>query len=144
MTFKANTPERDDAIRKLAGELSAVIHGQHIDIAISAAALLIVAQCEPYKNADLDRYAATKLRQVADVMQPHWVSVTDYLPPDETPVLVLRCGAVRVGELRWEHPGHEDSYQAYRYWDDPNDDCQEWEYDEITHWSPIPQPPAVE
>ena len=98
MTFKANTPERDEAIRKLAGELSAAIHGQHIDIAISAAALLIVAQCEPYKNADLDRYAATKLRQVADVMQPQWVPVDDHLPPDETPVLVLRGGAVRHGQ----------------------------------------------
>ena len=141
MTFKANTPERDDAIRKLAGELSAAIHGQHIDIAIAAAALLIVAQCEPYKNPDLDRYAATKLRQVADVMQPHWVSVADYLPPDETPVLVLRCGAVRIGELRWDHPGHEDSYRSFRYWDDPNDDGQGWEFDEITHWAPIPQPP---
>ena len=141
MTFKANTPDRDDAIRKLAGELSAAIHGQHIDIAIAAAALLIVAQCEPYKNPDLDRYAATKLRQVADVMQPHWVSVADYLPPDETPVLVLRCGAVRIGELRWDHPGHEDSYRSFRYWDDPNDDGQGWEFDEITHWAPIPQPP---
>ena len=141
MTFKANTPDRDDAIRKLAGELSAAIHGQHIDIAISAAALLIVAQCEPYKNADLDRYAATKLRQVADVMQPQWVPVDDHLPPDETPVLVLRCGAVRIGELRWEHPGPEDSYQSFRYWDDPNDYGQVWEHGEITHWSPIPQPP---
>ena len=144
MTFKANTPERDDAIRKLAGELSAAIHGQHIDIAISAAALLIVAQCEPYKNADLDRYAATKLRQVADVMHPHWMSVADYLPPDETPVLVLRCGAVLLGEMRWEHPGPEDSYRSFRYWGDPNDDGQCWELDEITHWAPIPQPPAVE
>ena len=141
MTFKANTPERDDAIRKLAGELSAAIHGQHIDIAISAAALLIVAQCEPYKNADLDRYAATKLRQVADAMQPQWVSVDDHLPPDKTPVLVLRCGAVSICELRWEHPGPEDSYQSFRYWDDPNDYGQVWEHGEITHWSPIPQPP---
>lgn len=70
MTFKANTPDRDEAIRTLAGELSTVIHGQHIDIAIAAAALLIVAQCEPYKNDDLDRYAAAKLRQVADVLDP--------------------------------------------------------------------------
>lgn len=141
MTFKANTPERDDAIRKLAGELSAAIHGQHIDIAISAAALLIVAQCEPYKNADLDHYAATKLRQVADVMQSQWVPVDDRLPPDETPVLVLRCGAVSICELRWEYPGPEDSYQSFRYWDDLNDYGQAWELSEITHWSPIPQPP---
>ena len=141
MTFKANTPERDEAIRKLAGELSAAIHGQHIDIAISAAALLIVAQCEPYKNADLDRYAATKLRQVADVMQPQWVSVDDHLPPDKTPVLVLRCGAVSICELRWEHPGPEDSYQSFRYWGDTNDYGQAWDFNEITHWSPIPQPP---
>lgn len=143
MTFKANTPDRDEAIRKLAGELSAVIHGQHIDIAISAAALLIVAQCEPYKNPDLDRYAATKLRQVADVLQPQWFSVNDYLPPDETPVLVLRSGAVRVGELRWDYPGHEDTYNAFRYWDDPNNEGQCWDDGEITHWSPIQQPPAA-
>lgn len=79
MTLKANTPKRDEAIRKLAGELSAVVHGQQIDIAIAAAALLIAVQCEPYKNADLDRYAATKLRQVADVLYLRQVADKLYL-----------------------------------------------------------------
>ncbi len=68
-----------------------------------------------------------------------WVSVEERLPADETPVLILRNQEVRIGELRWEHPGFEDTYKAFRYWDDPLNDGQCWEWPEITHWMPLPK-----
>lgn len=63
------------------------------------------------------------------------------LPAPETPVLIVRHGVVRIGELRWDRPGHEDTYRAYLYWDDPFNDGQCWEHDEISHWAPMPALP---
>lgn len=63
-----------------------------------------------------------------------WVLADDELPPDETPVLIMRNGILGIGEIRWDHPGHEDNYSSYRYWDDPNNDGQCWDMTEITHW----------
>lgn len=68
-----------------------------------------------------------------------WTSVGDSLPPDETPVLILLDGEVRFGEIRWDHPSYEDTYESYRYWDDPNDDGQGWTWDEVTHWMRLPE-----
>jgi len=64
----------------------------------------------------------------------NWISTEDSLPTAETPVYIIRNGKLRIGELRWDHPTYEDNYTSYRYWDDPNDDGQCWEFDEITHW----------
>jgi hypothetical protein len=63
--------------------------------------------------------------------------------PEETPVLILKDGRVRIGELHWDHPGHEDTYKSYRYWDDPENDGQDWELSSITHWMPLPAPIAT-
>lgn len=63
------------------------------------------------------------------------------LPPDEMPVLAFVRGSWRPAELRWEHPGHEDTYQAFRYWDDPVDDGQCWEWFDVTHWTVMPPDP---
>jgi hypothetical protein len=60
-------------------------------------------------------------------------------PPDETPVIILlRNGDVRLGELRWDHPGYEDCYDSYRYWDDPYNDGQGWDWQDVMAWAPIP------
>jgi hypothetical protein len=67
-----------------------------------------------------------------------WISTEDQLPPDETPVLIIRRGVVAIGELRWEHPSYEETYQAFRYWDDPNNDGQDWEWADVTHWMALP------
>lgn len=91
-----------------------------------------------------------KLREILDVPasspevaggESEWVSVNERLPKKETPVLILRNGVIRVGERRWEEPTHEDTYQAFWYWDDPSDDGQPWENHEITHWRPLPALP---
>lgn len=71
-----------------------------------------------------------------------WTRADDALPPDETPVLILHRGQVRIGELRWEHPSHEETFQAVRFWDDPNDDGQDWQWYDVVAWRPIPDLPV--
>lgn len=70
-----------------------------------------------------------------------WISVEDSLPNNETPVLIVQNGVIRIGELRWEHPTYDDYFDAYRYWDDPEDDGQDWEWNSITYWQPLPSLP---
>jgi hypothetical protein len=70
-----------------------------------------------------------------------WVNVDTRLPPDETHVLVLRNGVLHTGARFWDHPGHEDTYQSYWYWDDPNNEGRDWQNDQITHWMPAPPLP---
>ena len=70
-----------------------------------------------------------------------WVSVDERLPADETPVLIVLRGGITIGELRWERPSWEETYQAFRYWDDPHNDGQDWQWHDITHWMPLPEVP---
>ncbi|MEB5922751.1 DUF551 domain-containing protein [Franconibacter daqui] len=46
-----------------------------------------------------------------------WIKCSERMPPDETPVLVNFNGEPRIGEIRWDHPTHEESYPPFRYWD---------------------------
>jgi hypothetical protein len=73
---------------------------------------------------------------------PEWISADEKLPPDETPVIILRNGVLDIGELRWEHPTCDETYKAFRYWDSPSNDGQDWEWDSVTHWMELPEPPA--
>lgn len=56
------------------------------------------------------------------------------LPPEETPVVVMLRGQLRVAERRWDHPGFEDTYKSYWYWDCPYHDGQDWGQEDVTHW----------
>jgi hypothetical protein len=71
-----------------------------------------------------------------------WILTTKALPPDETPVLIVHSGVVKIGELRWESPGFEDTFRPYRYWDDPVNDGQGWEWHDVTHWMQLPGVPV--
>lgn len=71
-----------------------------------------------------------------------WVSTDDSLPPDETPVLVVLNGEVRIGELCWEEPSWEETFSAFRYWDDPHEGGQEWDWYQVTHWQHLPDLPT--
>ena len=79
-----------------------------------------------------------------DVNVRGWTATTDHLPEDETPVLIVLRGRVRIGELRWEKPTWEETFRAFRYWDDPEDDGQGWEWQDVTHWMPLPEAPNAE
>lgn len=63
-----------------------------------------------------------------------WIACADRLPPDETPVPIMINGKLATGELRWEHPGHEDVHESFRYWDDPTNDGMPWDWHDVTHW----------
>ena len=73
-----------------------------------------------------------------------WIKCSERMPKAETPVLVMLNGEIRVAELRWDRPTYEETYKPFRYWDDPyDDDGQDWEVFDITHWMPLPEPPEV-
>jgi len=73
-----------------------------------------------------------------------WIKTSEKLPPDETPVIIMHNGEVRIGELRWEIPTWEDNYEKFRYWDNPHDDGQGCEWNDVTHWMVIPDVPNLE
>lgn len=74
-----------------------------------------------------------------------WIKCTEQLPPDETEVLIVVNGERRIGALYWDTPGFEDTYTAFRYWDDPDNDGRCWEWHDVTHWQSLPDlPPAEE
>ena len=73
-----------------------------------------------------------------------WVKCADRLPPEETPVLIVVGGKLRIGELRWERPTWEETWQAFQYWDDPEDDGREWDWEDVTEWTPLPSLPNAQ
>ena len=67
-----------------------------------------------------------------------WVHDTnETLPPPEHPVLTSYQGG-RILERRWDYPGYYDNYEAYWYWDDPEDDGQEIARQDVKEWMYIP------
>ena len=64
------------------------------------------------------------------------------LPDDKTPVLLLFYdGERRIGELLWERPTWEETFQAFQYWDAPENDGQEWDWADVIGWMPLPEAP---
>ena len=73
-----------------------------------------------------------------------WVKTSERLPEANVPVLVLFYnGDIRVGLIEWEYPSFEETYEAFRYWDDAYNEGADWQYNDITHWMPLPEPPNV-
>ena len=72
-----------------------------------------------------------------------WIAVNERMPPDETPVLVAVYGydAPLVLERRWEEPAYEETFKAFRYWDDPSNEGRDFE-DTVFAWLPIPDMPT--
>lgn len=79
--------------------------------------------------------------RVREKMGAGWIACNERMPEADTPVLVYIRGRVRTGELRWETPTYEETFAPYMYWDDPDDDGQMWEWDDVTHWRPLPPAP---
>ena len=72
-----------------------------------------------------------------------WISITDRLPTPETDVLVILRGKVHVGAIFIEIESDEEGGREFHYWDDPNFDGQDWAWDDVTHWMPLPAAPAT-
>lgn len=69
-----------------------------------------------------------------------WLQVDEargQLPDVTTEVLLLVNGKMYEGSLEWDHPGHEDTYTAYRYFTDV-DGRHAWDLSDVTHWAPKP------
>lgn len=69
-----------------------------------------------------------------------WIKCSERMPEVEVPVLIMYNGIIRIGEIRWDYPSHEETYPPFMYWDDPNNDGQLWEVFDVTHWQPLPPP----
>jgi len=130
--FKVKLLERDCRItnlpRELGGRWVALVAAEddcHLKLAAAPAA--------PQAPAATQAQAAEPVA---------WISVEDRLPADETPVLAVVFGKPRIAELRWEKPGWEDTFTAHQYWDDPEDDGQDWQWSDVTHWMQLPAAPA--
>lgn len=92
--------------------------------------------------ADL-RAALRAYGQRAAVAVPEWISVDDRLPDEGTDVLALRLGKQCIAAIFVEVQSYEEGGRRIRYWDDPNDDGQGWEWYEVTHWMPLPAVPGA-
>ena len=74
-----------------------------------------------------------------------WVEPDHELPPDETPVLLIRKGKLAIGERRWEHPTFEENFRSFWFWADVDDN---WHDDQgeatVTYWAPMPEFPGAQ
>lgn len=73
-----------------------------------------------------------------------WILTKDELPKEDTPVLIFVKGEIHIGEIRWEDPTFEETFKAFKYWQDPTTESADWEWHDVTHWMPLPEEPVTE
>lgn len=95
------------------------------------------------EDAARDAVVAAMTVRPVEPLGTQWIQCSERIPPEDTPVLILRNGELRIGAIFTESPGHEETFKAFNYWDDPNDDGQCWEWHEVTHWMPLPSAPST-
>jgi hypothetical protein len=72
-----------------------------------------------------------------------WVPTANRLPDEETPVLLIRNGAIVIGERRWERPTWEETFSPFWFWACVDDNWHDDQGDAtVTHWMPLPAPPV--
>lgn len=73
-----------------------------------------------------------------------WIKCSDRLPESGEPVLIrFENGDHYVGALFWDEPIQpEETFDPYRYWDDPENNGCDWSSEDVTHWHPLPSPPT--
>ncbi|MFV8849563.1 DUF551 domain-containing protein [Serratia fonticola] len=96
----------------------------------------------PIDTGELLVYAAPVLN--SPELPDGWIPCAERMPEPETPVLIMLNGTIRKGAIFWEHPTFEEGGQPFKYWDDPDNDGQDWEVFDVTHWQPLPAPPTTE
>lgn len=80
--------------------------------------------------------ANTAISEMCSAMQgenerdysPHWIDVDKVLPRYHVDVLVAR----KTGKVTMAYLGKNDRFKSYR---------TDYEFDDITHWMPLPAPP---
>lgn len=72
-----------------------------------------------------------------------WISTNEKWPKDETIVLIVYKGDIKLGGVFMDYPSHEEIYESFQYWDSP-DGGAGWECWEVTHWMPLPEVPEIE
>ena len=102
--------------------------------------IMVINQTAEFDSAiGYARAIEAKVLEKINGLEPvAWVSTVDRLPPDKTVVLAVVNGKIRLVERRWECPTYEETFKAFWYWDDPNNDGQDWGIADVTHWMPIP------
>ena len=96
-----------------------------------------IAECTALTDAQ--RQFLHRLAARPSLAQVGWIPTEERLPDVETQVLVkMFDGKVRFGELRWRRPTYEETFPAFLYFDDPTNDGQDWDWFDITHWTPMP------
>lgn len=97
--------------------------------------------CDPAYFPETEVRAAEAAWVARHALEPRWIPVTERLPNEDEPVLICGHGIdPLVGVLRWEYPTYEETFTAFRYWDDYRNDGQEFE-DRVTHWMSLPEVP---
>lgn len=67
-----------------------------------------------------------------------WHDASHELPPEGALVLIeFTNGRLRLASIFEDVPSWEDTYQAYFYFDDPEDEGQDWQMDDIARWKYI-------
>lgn len=77
--------------------------------------------------------------EVKDIVERlRWRDASHELP-EEGHVVVIKFynGNYKIAAIFTDHPGFEDNYQSYQYFDDPINDGQGWEMDDIVSWKYI-------
>jgi hypothetical protein len=69
-----------------------------------------------------------------------WISVEDNLPAEYKFVLCWFEGRSEVMQIMWETPSFEETFKPFPYWID-GDERFTPDWQEITHWMPLPDPP---
>ena len=65
-----DTTDRDAIMRDLANRVSVLADGTPLDVTVGGLLTFICAQCDHANNPEFNRYAAEKMRQVADFLNP--------------------------------------------------------------------------
>lgn len=69
-----------------------------------------------------------------------WIKAEDKVPTYGKKVLIFFGGNYSVAKRKREWPTHEESWEAFDYWDS-EDHCLEIDWGEVTHWMPLPELP---
>ena len=71
-TLKGTTvnAERDTNTRELAYKISQTLDQQPFDVAVGAAIVFVVTQCDILNRADVNQVVSDKLREIADLLDP--------------------------------------------------------------------------